>query len=297
MHLLDPVAALRRWGGVVDGTTLRRVCGDVAVRQAVSSGRITRLARNSYVLPGADEALSSAVRLHGTVSHLSAARAWGWKVKAVPLQPHVTVPRNRNVDAARRGQVHLHWADVPAEDRAGRCTSRIRTVVDCARSLPFDEALCVADSALREGAVTREQLLAAARLAPRSGRARVQRVAVAADGSADNPFESCLRAIALEVPGWSPQAQLHVPGVGHADVGEAATRLVLEAESFEFHALPEAFAYDLRRYTAMVRAGWVVLRFGWDDVMHRPEQVRRTIEVVLRQQQRAVRACPRCSAA
>lgn len=121
--------------------------------------------------------------------------------------------------------------------------------------------------------------------------------AAAADGRADNPFESCLRAIALDVPGWSPQAQPHVPGVGHADVGEAAARLVLEAESFEFHALPEAFAYDLRRYTAMVRAGWVVLRFGWDELMHRPDEVRATIEAVLRRQQRAVRACPRWSAA
>lgn len=136
----------------------------------------------------------------------------------------------------------------------------------------------MADSALRDQTVTREQLLAA-------------------DGRADNPFESCLRAIALDVPGWSPQAQPHVPGVGHADVGEAAARLVLEAESFEFHALPEAFAYDLRRYTAMVRAGWVVLRFGWDELMHRPDEVRATIEAVLRRQQRAVRACPRCSAA
>lgn len=262
-----------------------------------SSGRITRLARNSYALPGADEALAAAGRLHGTVSHLSAARAWGWKVKVLPLQPHVTVPRNRNVGAERRGSVHLHWSDVPAEEVAGRCTSRVRTVVDCARSLPFGEALSVADSALRDQTVTREQLLAAAELAPRTGRARVQRVAAAADGRADNPFESCLRAIALDVPGWSPQAQLHVPGVGHADVGEAAARLVLEAESFEFHALPEAFAYDLRRYTAMVRAGWVVLRFGWDEVMHRPDEVRVTIEAVLRRQQRAVRACPRCSVA
>jgi len=297
MDLLDPVTALHRWGGVADGTTLRQTCGEHAVRKAVSSDRITRLGRNSYALPGADEALAAAVRLHATVSHLSAARAWGWKVKTVPRTPHVTVPRNRNVGADRRDQVNVHWADLSAVEVAGRCTSRIRTVVDCARALPFDEALAVADSALRDGRVTREQLLEAAQLAPRTGRTRVQRVAEAADGRADNPFESCLRAIALEVSGWSPLPQVAVPGVGHADVGDAALRLALEAESFEFHALPEAFAYDLRRHTAMVRVGWVVLRFGWDDVMHRPELVRATIESVVRRQRRAVRACPHCSAA
>jgi very-short-patch-repair endonuclease len=294
VDLLDPVTALQRWGGVADGTTLRRTCGAPALRLAVTAGRIRSLGRNSYALPGADEALATAVRLGGTVSHLSAAQAWGWRIKTVPQQPQVTVPRKRNVETSRRAGVRLHWTDLRPEDLAGRCTSRLRTVVDCARTLAFDEALAVADSALREGYVTPQQLEDAARCSPRTGRARVVRVVTAADGRADNPFESCLRAIALEVEGWAPRAQAAVPGVGRADVGDPDLRVVLEAESYEFHALPEAFSYDLRRYSAMVRAGWVVLRFGWDDVMHRPDAVRSTIRDVVRRQQQAVRQCPRC---
>lgn len=94
-----------------------------------------------------------------------------------------------------------------------------------------------------------------------------------ADRHAANPFESGLRAIALAIPDFAAVAQCPVIGVGHADVGDAALRIALEAESFEFHALPEAFNYDVHRYTAMTRAGWLVARFTWDDVMHKERYV------------------------
>jgi very-short-patch-repair endonuclease len=53
----------------------------------------------------------------------------------------------------------------------------------------------------------------------------------------------------------------------------ASLRIAVEAESLEFHALPDAFRYDVRRYTAMTRLGWLVVRFVWEDVMHRPAYV------------------------
>jgi hypothetical protein len=155
MDPIDPVVALERLGGVADGTTLRLACGAWPVRKAVAEGRILHLGRNQYALLAAHEANVAAGKVHGVASHLSAAMAWGWKVKRAPHRPVVTVPRGRNLD-----DVH------------GWQTARVRTVVDCARELPFDEALAVADSALREGRVTRAELLAAAQAAPRRGRAR-----------------------------------------------------------------------------------------------------------------------------
>lgn len=170
-------------------------------------------------------------------------------------------------------------------------------MVDCARSLPFDQALCVADSALREGRVARADLLEAAARSPRTGRAAALRVAQHADGRAANPFESCLRAIALDVAGLTLTPQLPVPGIGHADLGDPTLRLLLEADSYEFHAMREAFTYDIRRYTAMVRAGWTVLRFCWEDVMQRPQLVRDNLTDVVALQRRAVRRCGSCAAA
>ncbi|GGO92422.1 hypothetical protein GCM10011584_28790 [Nocardioides phosphati] len=38
-----------------------------------------------------------------------------------------------------------------------------------------------------------------------------------------------------------------------------------------------AFRYDCRRYTAMVRAGWRVVRFVYEDVMARQDDVREVL--------------------
>ena len=51
-------------------------------------------------------------------------------------------------------------------------------------------------------------------------------------------------------------------------------RLVLEADSFEWHGKRAALRRDCRRYNAIVAAGWVLLRFSWEDVMHDPDYVR-----------------------
>jgi very-short-patch-repair endonuclease len=69
--------------------------------------------------------------------------------------------------------------------------------------------------------------------------------------------------------------------IGRVDLVDVAAGIVIEAESWEFHGSKEAFARDLRRYTAMVRAGWRVLRFGWDEVMHEQETVRAVVADVL----------------
>jgi very-short-patch-repair endonuclease len=178
------------------------------------------------------------------------------------------------VPAERRVGLCLHRHQVPPEGiHRGMATTRVQTVIDCARFLPFDQALCVADSAMRQSGVSRAQLLAAAELVPAQDRARVLRVVHAADARAENPFESCLRAIATGVAGLSVTPQLDVDGIGRADLVDPALRLVLEADSFEFHSEQVAFRNDIRRYTAMVRAQWRVARFCWEDVMFQQEYV------------------------
>jgi very-short-patch-repair endonuclease len=254
---------------------------------ALATGDVVRSAHNLYALPDADEAAVAARRVHGVVSHLSAALAWGWKVKQVPARPTVTVARHRHPPSDPA--VDVRFATVPASDVVGGRTSRIRTALDCARVLPFDEALAVLDSALRSGRVHKADLLAAASAGPRTGRSAAVRAIEAASAKAANPFESVLRAIALEVPGLDVVAQGPV-GPFHADVADLELRIAIEAESFEFHALPEAFRHDIRRYTQMTRQGWLVVRFVWEDVMHRPSYVREVLaDLVALRRMEAVR--------
>lgn len=230
------VEVLERCGGVADARTLVAFTSRRKVAAAMQDGHIVRGARGRYALPDADEACRAAHRLAGVVTGVSAAAAHGWETKFLPGP----------------------------------------TVIDCARTLPFDEALAVADSALRHGAVTRSELARLAGNVATTGRARSMRVAREATHLAANPFESVLRAIALDVPGLDLRPQVVIRGRGFAgrpDLVDEEHRVVVEAESFEFHGQRRALRRDCERYTALTLLGWTVVRFAWEHVMFDPTYV------------------------
>ena len=251
---------------------------------AVRRGEVVRLSRGRYALPEVQAHRKVAHRHTAVLSHLSAAIAHGWAVKWAPEQPWITVPRNRKMPRSARRGLHVTYRDVSARERARGVTGFVRTVVDCAIKLPFDEALAIADSALRAEAVTVSQLRAAAGSVRGPGAGRVRRVAASADARAANPFESCLRAIALATDGLRvrPQFQVAEPGLfATVDLADPVRRIALEAEGFEFHGTRAGLERDCRRYTELTIYGWRVLRYTWHDVMFRPAWVRWTIEALV----------------
>ncbi len=52
---------------------------------------------------------------------------------------------------------------------------------------------------------------------------------------------------------------------------------MIEADSFEHHGTRAALVRDCGRYNDLVAAGWLVLRLPWEDVMLRPDRVRRVV--------------------
>ena len=96
----------------------------------------------------------------------------------------------------------------------------------------------------------------------------------AADGRAANPFESVTRAIAREVPGLQVTPQALVPGIGHPDLFDERLGIVIECDSFGFHAERVDLLRDCERYNAFALRGLVVIRFSWEHAMFRPEYVR-----------------------
>lgn len=271
-----PDAVLTRLGGVADAATLLRVVTKSQVRRALRAGLIVRDARGRYSLPDAAAGLRAAHRLTAVASHLTAAMLHGWEVKAPPPRPMVTVPRNRRVEPARRDDVAVHWADLRPEEIVSRITSPARTVLDCAKDLPFDAALAVADSAIRHGALKQADLVRLAGRVPALHRPACLRVAFAASGKADNPFESVLRAISVDVPRlrFVPQRVIRGPGFTvRPDLVDEVRRVVAEADSFEWHGSRSALRSDCRRYNDLALDGWLVLRFTWEDVMFHPDYV------------------------
>lgn len=261
---MDPAEALRRLGGVATYGELIGPTTRQQLRTAVASGGVIRLRHDRYALVDTGAHRAAAVAAGGVLSHLSAAAAWGWKVQHEPARPWVTLPRSRR---RPRGDLEVRWAELPDRDVIHHVTCPARTVVDCAKALPFDQALAVADSALRAGEVDRHQLLLAAQASSRTGRSVAIEVIEAADAGAANPFESALRAVALRVPGLSVETQGKIDGVGFVDLLDRRRRIVVEGESFEFHGTLNALRRDVKRYTALTRRGYTVVRFLWEEAM------------------------------
>lgn len=152
--------------------------------------------------------------------------------------PVLLVPRGRFVTPEAKAEADFHRAHLGPAERALRITGCLRTVIDCARTLSFDAALTMADSALRSGKVTARQLRQAAVKERGPGSAAVRRVAEHADGRAANPLESVLRAILLDIPGLSLRPQFEIAETGlYAIVDLAAPdrRLAIEADGYEHH--------------------------------------------------------------
>jgi very-short-patch-repair endonuclease len=168
-----------------------------------------------------------------------------------------------------------------------RATPPLQTILACSRSLPFDESLTIADAGLRSQMVTRTELIEAADLARGAGTARVRKVACHANGDAANPFESVLRAITIEAGlRFDVQHSIEVTGMTvHPDLADLESRVILEADSWEFHTGREAHVRDCWRYNELVAEGWLVLRFTWWHVMEQPDYV---VEVLSRVYRRSL---------
>lgn len=271
--------SVRRLGGCATWAELRPLHSWRALRRACASGAVLRTARGRYALPEVEEHRRVAAARTATLSHLSAALHHGWKVKTVPDVVWVTVRRKRRLRARDLEGIRPHWNELTPAERAAGVTSPVRTVLDCARVLPFDEALAVADSALRSGLVSRDGLLEAAGGTRDPGATAARRVARHADGRAANPFESVLRALALEVGlELTPQLLIAEPGLfAVVDLGSEELRLAVEADGFEVHGTRRGLRQDCRRHTELAVHAWASLRFAYEDVMFEQDWTRWTL--------------------
>ena len=269
-------------GGVATRAQLLEVFSRRQVQALLEAGELLRIVRDRYALPSVDEADRIAAEVGGVLAMTSAAIRHGWSVKEVPDRPHVMVSRGRRLPTGYRAAT-VHRDELQDADIAGGATKPAITLAHCLRRLPFDEALCVADSALRSG-FPRRKLLAMVDSARGPGSAQMVRVGHAASAKAANVFESTLRAILLQIADLDPQPQVEIRGDGYSvrpDLVDVRLRIVVEADSFEWHGERAALSADARRYDLLVADGWLVLRFSYEHVMTQPDFVQRIVIAVV----------------
>src|ERR1700712_1275908 len=179
MDLISQVTAL---GGVCDRATLVRVRSVAEVDRALRDGVLVRDARGRYALPTTRPSLRTANRVAGVLSHRSAAHYWGWAQKAPPPLPEVTFPRDRRVDPSLRKILLPHWCVLEPDDIEGSVTTQVRTLVDCMRNLPWDEAVAIVNSAIRADDFTQAEIQLIAERTRGRGPRRLIEVAAAGTG-------------------------------------------------------------------------------------------------------------------
>ncbi|GAA5205763.1 type IV toxin-antitoxin system AbiEi family antitoxin domain-containing protein [Microbacterium kyungheense] len=186
------------------------------------------------------QALTLTSELAPVISHESAAAAHGLGLfRPDPTRVHVVVPVERPGAASA---VVRHRGELPGDEiveiNGLRVTSLARTVADVARTATFDQAVTIADAALRAQFVPKPGAYDAARaeefrqtvfgIVRRSphGQGRAKRVLAFADGRAQLPGESVsriqlselgFRVIALQVPVAGPGSKTYYIDFGLED--------------------------------------------------------------------------------
>jgi hypothetical protein len=270
-------------------TALTRGLSDDELARMVRRKELVRLQRGAYLGPGTtpDDRLRllatvAGLRVPGVVSHGSAALLHGlplWRVAA--RRVHVT----RRPPAAGSGsaRVQLHVARLPDEQvdevDGVLVTGVTRTVLDLARTAPFESAVVAADAALRTKQTTPDLLEGVlAGMGPVHGVRRAARVVEFADGLSESPGESRSRVLLHRLGFPPPTLQLRVHGaagefLARCDFGWEDRRTVAEFDGrVKYGRLlrpgqePGDAVFEEKLREDAIRDGREVARWTWSDL-------------------------------
>lgn len=268
------------------------------LRTLAGNGDLVKMRRGVYATKTAvDEAESPRARhrldagavvvalgLDAVVSHQSAAFLQGLDLlglredetpSKVTLTRSGAGRRNRTgIDgavcyAAELPSAHVHWRD------GLQMTTVQRTVVDLARTLPFMDAVVVADSALRVHQFTESEyapFLESCSGWP--GATRAREVVEFADPGTDSPFESCLRVFLRDWGFSPPETQATIHGRTDDFVVDflfRAEKTVVEADGDLKYTTQEDALKRLARDEALRHVGYKVVHVRWSEAFKDPE--------------------------
>jgi very-short-patch-repair endonuclease len=215
------------------------------------------------------------VRPASVISHESAAAIHGMPLLHVATRPVLTAIEG-NGGGRRDVLVHLAalsddeiriWFGCPV-------TSVARTVVDLARNLGVSAGLVAADAALHDELVTRAELGAALARAVRwPGVTTARRVVELASPLAESPLESLSRLMIVDggLPVPELQVRVHTErGTYRVDGLWRERRVVLEVDGMLKYRTVDDLREEKLRQEALERAGYLVVRVTWDDVVRQP---------------------------
>lgn len=268
------------------------------IRSLARSGDLVPVRRGAYATKravqwaGADDArrhvlrilaVRSAVGRHAIASYHSAAILHHLSLlKPLPGDAvTVTLPPGKAWNRARPADVVFRSAELPAGHLARAynlpVTTVARTVADLARTLPFTDAVVVADSALCQDKVTKAELNEILGTCARwPGVKQARRVVEFADERAESPLESAARVVFDACGLDAPELQATIfsrNGVFRVDFLWPGQRVIAEADGLMKYNDRRDYIKQLERDRLLQDAGYKVVHFTWEELFKSPEVV------------------------
>jgi very-short-patch-repair endonuclease len=212
-------------------------------------------------------------------------RGWGLLVEPVRTVEVAVVHARSSlvlpgVRVQRRRGLTGEEVQVLPGTRALRLEPAVDTLTSMAAGRTLTEAVVAWDSALRAGAVSREELEAAVDRLQGRAATRAGRVLGLCDGLAGSVLESVHRVqlVLAGLTGFTLQLVVRDLPALRVDFAWPHAGLVVEVDGARWHPDP---AVDRARDNALAQLGWRVLRYTWAEVLHDQARVLAEIRAAL----------------
>ena len=219
-------------------------------------------------------------------SHLTAAALHGFPVPVEQVAHVIAAPGSASRRAIRAHRIPLRPDEVTAIAAGVLVTTGSRTAADCLAGLPFGVALDLWAWLSSRRLIDADDLARLIRDRPGwHGVVQLRRLArFTADGTAsaaEHKLHDLLNDAGIR--GWVAAARVFdLDGViGVVDLLFAEQGVVVEVDGWRAHSSRQAFRDDRRRQNRLVAAGFIVLRFTWDDLIRTPQAVITQIRTAL----------------
>lgn len=299
LERLQALAAAR--GGVVSPDDLR-TCGfsAKAVRHRIHEGTWHRVGGAVVLAPrshgagaGNDVSLSWILRMtfgpHTRISGALALRRARWQL---PHERHIVVLRDKpNFSLAGVAVLRRPDADTPSGTSDLRFVTARQALVDCLTVLPAPAAADVLDAALQRRYVSPDTV--AEDIRGRLGRGRLnaaglrQLITRATSGSKSEAEQRMARLLGRSGTGpWVANHPIHGADgriVAELDFAHIGLRIAIEVDGRAFHSDRRSFEHDRWRQNSLIIDGWLVLRFTWQQIIERPDEVIAIIQAAVAQ--------------
>lgn len=257
-------------GSATTAGIIRAGFGRSDIDAALRAGAITRIRRGHYRLPADTTAFRTARELRGRLTCLSAAPSYGLWTLAPAGEVHLCVG-HRAHPAGVVPHGPCRYPKHPWLPVAGLAD----VLIHAARCLPDRDALVMVQCAIGRGDISLDFLR---RKLMGNRNARARSVLDFVIPRADSVLE-VLANMAFRRAGLSVRRHVEIPGVGEVDF-LVEDCIVVEADGSS-HLEPRQVKKDRRRNNASIVGGYLVLRYGYDDIVHHPERMVAEVKSVL----------------